>query len=174
LSELILPEPSIKSRPTCAKREQEAILAGLDPILAKVIAGRPFLSDLPILEALGPKLKSLFSPFAMKDMQFAALRVAKAIQTGETIGIETDHDCDGQTSHAVLYYNLAERFHHPKEKIRSYIGHRLIEGYGLSSSVATRIIQDPKRPSLVITADNGSSDEPRIALLKSHYRNRSS
>lgn len=29
-----------------------------------------------------------------------------------------------------------------------------------------RILTDKIRPSLIITADNGSTDEPRIAILK--------
>src|SRR5690606_18909372 len=53
-----------------------------------------------------------------------------------------------------------------KEKIRSYIGHRLKEGYGLSKALVDRILEDSPKPSLIITADNGSSDEVSIARLK--------
>lgn len=65
-----------------------------------------------------------------------------------------------------MYEALTKIFGHPKEKIRSYIGHRLQEGYGLSESLMNRILTDKIRPSLIITADNGSTDEPRIAILK--------
>ena len=100
------------------------------------------------------------------DMDKAADRVANAIVQGEYIGIETDHDCDGQTSHAVLYHNLVHHFSHPKERIRSYIGHRLTEGYGLSEPVMKRILLDSPCVTLIITADNGSSDELRIQSLQ--------
>ncbi len=163
---LDLPKPVIKSRQRNPVIEQQGLAAGLDPVIARIIAGRPIRADLPPLQALSPKLKQLDVPHSMMDMNKAAERIAQAIMQGECIGIETDHDCDGQTSHAVLHYNLINRFGHPAEKVRSYIGHRLIEGYGLSESVASRILADVPLSSLVITADNGSSDEPRLARLK--------
>ncbi len=161
-----LPNPALKKRKRNPIVEQQALAAGIDPVIAGIIAGRPLQEAITVLDALSPKLKHLVAPDGLKDIQLAAKRVAAAIIQGECIGIETDHDCDGQTSHAVLYHNLITRFGHPAEKIRSYIGHRLIEGYGLSDSVASRILADNPKPSLLITADNGSADEPRIARLK--------
>lgn len=161
-----LPCVSIQTKPYRASLEKEALASGLDPILARVIASRPLPNELPILQALFPKLKDLSSPNKMKDMAKAAKRVATAIINQECIGIETDHDCDGQTSHAVIFDCLVHHFKHPSDKIRSYIGHRLTEGYGLSDSVATRIMEDVPKVQLLITADNGSSDEPRIKKLK--------
>lgn len=167
-TDIAIPKPKIKSRTPDLARLQDGLNAGLSPIVAKILASRPLSSALPVLQALSPRLTHLTNPSAMKDIDVAANRIAQAILQGECIGIETDHDCDGQTSHAVLYYNLVYRFLHPKHKIRSYIGHRLTEGYGLSLPVANRIIQDDPKPSVIITADNGSSDEPRIALLKAN------
>lgn len=165
MQEIELPKPIIKTKPYNLDVEQQGLAAGLHPIIARVIASRSLSTDLPLAEALFPKLKNLFSPLNMADMEKAATRVAEAIMAGECIGLETDHDCDGQTSHAVLYHNLVHHFKHPTEKIRSYIGNRLTEGYGLSESVALRILKDAPRAQLIITADNGSSDEPRIKLL---------
>lgn len=162
----LIPKPMLKVRKVNPVLEQQALDAGLHPLVARIVAGRPIQATLSTLDVLSPKLKHLISPYGLKDIHLAAQRVAKAIIEGECIGIETDHDCDGQTSHAVLYHNLIVRFGHPIDKIRSYIGHRLIEGYGLSDSVATRILADDPRPTLLITADNGSTDEPRIARLK--------
>lgn len=166
MTEVLLPTPIIKTKPCNREREQLGLAAGLHPIVARIAASRPLAGELPIQNALSPKLKDLSLPFKMADMDKAATRLAEAIVSGECIGIETDHDCDGQTSHAVIYHNLWVHFRHPKEKIRSFIGHRLTEGYGLSDPVALRILEDPYKPSLVITADNGSSDEPRICKLK--------
>lgn len=163
---LDLPQPIIKPKPRNADIEQQGLALGLHPTIAKIIAARPLPEQFTITDALSPKLKLLSQPFAMADMEIAANRLARAIINQECIGIETDHDCDGQTSHAVIYHNLTVHFKHSKDKIRSYIGHRLKEGYGLSDSVAERIIQDSIKPQLVITADNGSSDEARIQKLK--------
>lgn len=162
-----IPVPKIKRRPINEKREQEALEAGLNPVLARIIAARPFLENESVTLSLSPKLKSLEDPKSLVDLDKAVLRLVKALENQEIIGIETDHDCDGQTSHAVIYTALTEFFGHPKEKIRSYIGHRLKEGYGLSESVALRILADVPKASLIITADNGSADELRIAMLKS-------
>lgn len=165
--EIELPRPVIKTKPYNRTVEDKGLAAGLHPVLARIVASRSLPDDIPLLEALSPKLKRLSSPFNLKDIERASQRVANAVIKGEYIGLETDHDCDGQTSHAVLYHNLVRHFNHPKEKIVSYIGHRLQEGYGLSESVAKRILADNPRVHLVITADNGSSDEPRIQQLKS-------
>ncbi len=164
--EVDLPKPVIKIKPYDKAIEQHGIEAGLHPIVARIVASRPLPSHIPLLQAISPKLKNLSSPLNLKDIERAASRVADAIINAEYIGIETDHDCDGQTSHAVLFHNLIHHFKHPKQKILSYIGHRLTEGYGLSEPVAKRILSDSPRCSLVITADNGSSDEPRIKQLK--------
>jgi single-stranded-DNA-specific exonuclease len=162
---LDIPLPKIKPRSLDKKIEQLGLSKGLHPLLARVVAARPLPSGFGVHDVLHPKLECLDHPLTMQDMTKAAHRVAKAIYNKECIGLETDHDCDGQTSHAVLYHNLVYHFKHPKELLKSYIGHRLKEGYGLSASVANRILEDSPRPSLLITADNGSSDEARIKQL---------
>jgi len=164
--DLDIPKPKIKARKLCVETYAKAQSLNLDPILARILASRVSEAHQNLEKLLLPRLSYLANPFSMKDMAKAADRVALAILEGECIGIETDHDCDGQTSHAVIYDILTRHFKHPPEKIRSYIGHRLKEGYGLSESVANRILADVPVCSLLITADNGSADEPRIARLK--------
>jgi single-stranded-DNA-specific exonuclease len=46
------------------------------------------------------------------------------------------------------------------------IGHRIHDGYGISLPLVERALSLKPLPTLVITADCGSSDEPRIARLK--------
>jgi len=161
-----LPLAKIKRRTINEAREKEAEAEGLDPLLARILAARPTLMAESVRDMLTPKLKALDSPSTLPDIEKSVERIARAFAAGEVIGIETDHDCDGQTSHAVLHSALVHIFGHPQEKVRSYIGHRLKEGYGLSHALALRILADVPRPSLVITADNGSSDEAQIAILK--------
>ena len=138
-----------------------------DDFISHIVSNRVSnIQDLNLI--LSGTIKDLSSPFALKNINIAVDRLYDAIQNGEVIGLETDHDCDGQTSHAILYEALTKVFNHPKDKIRSYIGHRMKEGYGLSESLVNRILMDLVRPSLIITADNGSTDEPRIQKLKSN------
>lgn len=160
-----LPTPKLKTRIPDPILEQAATAQGLHPLLARILASRPQPENTAMLQMLAPKLSCLDHPLTMRDMDKASCRVADAIINKQVIGIETDHDCDGQTSHAVLFYNLVHKFKHPESLLRSYIGHRLTEGYGLSAKVAERILQDNPQPNLIITADNGSADEPRIAQL---------
>lgn len=174
-----IPLPQIKLRTVNPELEKKAIAQGLHPILARIIAARPMPLPVPRdstdkaepiepiepIDILYPKISKLSDPNTLVDMDKASDRVCSAIINQEYIGLETDHDCDGQTAHAILYFNLVNHFKHPTDKIKSYIGHRLEEGYGLSESVALRILNDTPRPTLVITADNGSADEPRIKKL---------
>lgn len=140
---------------------------GMNELNARLIANR--VNDPKVaLAMISPSLSNLASPYLMKDMDKAVLRIVRALRNREVIGLETDHDCDGQTSHAILYLGLTEIFGHPKDRVRSYIGHRMEEGYGLSDALVDRIITDEPNPSLVITADNGSTDESRIERLKFH------
>jgi len=161
-----LPTPKVKPRSIDVMQYERMIKTGLHPIIARIIAGRPMPEFAQIEEWLTPRLSSLDNPNQMMDMEKAVQRVARAIMHKEVIGLETDHDCDGQTSHALLHCALVEYFNHPRSHVRSYIGHRLEEGYGLSESVMHRILGDNPRPSLIITADNGSSDEAQIFKLK--------
>lgn len=163
--EIDLPLPEIKIRDVDIELFRKCENEGLHPVLARIIASRKLLDQITPSDFLFPKLSHLANPNKMADIDKAANRIAKAIINKECIGLETDHDCDGQTSHAIFYYNLVNHFNVSEDNIRSYIGHRLKEGYGLSEALANRILSDSKRPSLLITADNGSTDEPRIKKL---------
>ncbi|MCF6765066.1 single-stranded-DNA-specific exonuclease RecJ [Thiotrichales bacterium 19S3-7] len=160
-------KPLIKERSVNQKIYQNLCRSGIPELLSKIIAARLPEGFDKAEQVAQPKLSFLDNPFLLADMDKASQRLIEALANQEIIGIETDHDCDGQTSHAVIFEALTKWFEHPKEKLRSYIGHRMEEGYGLSDALAKRILNDAIRPSLIITADNGSTDEPRIRLLKS-------
>ncbi len=158
--------PNLKVRDMDEAIQQQAIEKGLHPIVARVIAARPLPEGVLLDQVLAPKLKDLHQPFTLSDLNKAAVRIVNAIIDCEVIAIITDHDCDGQTAHAVLKSALIEYFNVPSRRILSFIGHRMEEGYGLSAKLVKRILDTPNRPTLVITADHGSADEPRISLLK--------
>lgn len=139
---------------------------GLAPLVAKILARRNVHSDLAAF--MSPKLANLSSPFTLPDIDIAVERILRALANKEVIALETDHDCDGQTSHAVLFEALVKHFGHPRDKVLTFIGHRLEEGYGLSEALSERILAHSSKPTLVITADNGSTDEPRISKLQEH------
>jgi single-stranded-DNA-specific exonuclease len=159
--------PRVRRRTVDPDTLATCLADGIDPLLARIIAARPVrLSAGRTWAGIAPSLSQLDAPSGLPDVGPASARIVRAIRDREPIAIETDHDCDGVTSHAVILQSLL-RFGHPREQCLSFIGHRLTEGYGLSAALAARILASTPRPTLVITADNGSSDEPRIAMLKS-------
>ncbi|MCF6767912.1 single-stranded-DNA-specific exonuclease RecJ [Thiotrichales bacterium 19S11-10] len=159
-------KPTIKERKINSLIYQSLCQKGFPKLVSQIIASRLPENFDKAEQIAEPKLSLLDSPFLLADIEKASKRLIEALENQEVIGIETDHDCDGQTSHAVIFEALSLWFRHPRDKIRSYIGHRMQEGYGLSEGLTKRILDDSKRPSLIITADNGSTDEPRIKILK--------
>ncbi|WP_019583750.1 DHH family phosphoesterase [Thioalkalivibrio sp. ALE16] len=149
------------------EQECQARSVGLTDLQARILASRvQGMDEGGVMNHFtAVSLQNLSDPFGIPDMEAAAHRIVMAITLGETIALSTDHDCDGVTSHAILYRALVECLGHPMEKIQSFIGHRLREGYGLSDSVADRILGSEPGVNLVITADNGSADEARIKRL---------
>ena len=143
-----------------------ALAIGVPDVVARVLAGRELSQDTDLKAFLEAKLSSLDPPDQLADIGPAARRIARAIMGGETIGLNTDFDCDGSLSNITLWRAMVEIFGHPREKLMSFVGHRLEEGYGLSAPVADRILSARPRPTLLITADQGSSDEVQIARLR--------
>jgi single-stranded-DNA-specific exonuclease len=146
---------------------------GLDPLAARLLAARARTAGLShdiaintlIQPAVSPSLRHLDPPDGLPDLDIAVTRIVHALAHREVIGVVTDHDVDGTTGHAILRECLIRRFGHPREKVLSFSGHRLKEGYGISDKLARRILEATPPPSLIITADHGSSDEARIADL---------
>ena len=164
----------VRVRAVDPRVEQIARRVGFEPLLARIVAGRIPLqalgddvsgADARLRRLMAPKLSQLDDPRSLADIDLAAARICKAIDGGERIGLSTDHDADGVTSCAVLTEALTKIFGHPDSAIERFIGHRLNEGYGLSDPLVDRILAASPRPALLITADNGSSDERRIARL---------
>lgn len=133
-----------------------------EELAKQVLTGRGINTE-TYLESLN--LNHLTPPFSFKNIERACQRLIQALKNQEHIVLVTDHDCDGQTSCATLYWSLHKVFGHPASKISYFIGHRIEEGYGLSSTLCNRLLAAPLRPDLVITADCGSSDHTSVSTL---------
>jgi single-stranded-DNA-specific exonuclease len=94
-----------------------------------------------------PTLKDLPSPFAFKDMDKAAKRIAEAIRRGERIAVVGDYDVDGVTATTLM----AEFFDTIDYAAEWYVPNRFHDGYGLSVGVIDKLDD----PDLIITVDNG-------------------
>lgn len=160
-------------RTTDKKVEAKALLLGAHPLQARILAKRLSSSqNLELDKIIKPKLKYIAAPSQLKDIDKGTQRLVEAIKAGETIGILTDYDADGITSHMVLFDALHSFFGVEKSKLISLIGHRIKDGYGISASLVTKILQKneqlEKPISLIITADCGSTDEEQISILKAN------
>lgn len=159
-------KPRLQARPRDEVLYARALSEGLSELQARVLAGRLTGYRGELAPLVSPSLRNLTHPERLKDARRAAERIAQAVVDGEHIGILTDYDVDGITSHVVIRRTLVELFGVPEPRLHSLIGHRIHDGYGISLPLVERTLALSPRPSLVITADCGSSDEPRIARLR--------
>lgn len=122
---------------------------GLQRLAAAVLVNRGFTDVTRASEFVRPSLASLHDPLLMLDMETAATRLLRAVQTREPILIYGDYDVDGTSSIIVLKKAIEilggqADFHVP---------HRLTEGYGMRTDVVERAAQSGVR--LMVSVDTG-------------------
>lgn len=108
-----------------------------------------------------PQLTNLHSPWLMKDMRKAVIRIEQALEKKEKILIFGDYDVDGTTSVACVYQFLKKL--HPYTDY--YIPHRYKEGYGVSKAGID--YAHSNNFTLIITLDCGIKSIELIAYGKS-------
>ncbi len=157
-----LPRKVFSERPCNASVRDAYVEAGIAPAIADFLGRRldRFL-DWQLLVA--PKLSDIVDPCAIPSMDRAVERIVRAIVQEERIALACDHDMDGTASAAVLWTALVDCFGVMPDRVRVMTSHRLTEGHGIREGVVARVREFGAH--LVISADNGSSDEPRIATL---------
>jgi single-stranded-DNA-specific exonuclease len=94
------------------------------------------------------KLSLIPPPSQFKDIDKAAQRIQKAIETGESIAIVGDYDVDGVVSSVIL----SEFFDAQGVAYTLKIPNRFTDGYGINPRIVEAL-----DASLVITVDNGIS-----------------
>lgn len=159
-----LQAPSVLTRrdtPPAQIIEQAASRYGVHPLLAELALARGLDPAL-----IWPSLRSLPDPTRLPDLNRGVERILHALAKGQVIAGVFDHDADGCTSGAVLYHAMVDHFGMLPMNLHIVTSHKLKEGYGLSAAVADRILALSPRPALVITADQGSSDEAQIRRLR--------
>lgn len=111
--------------------EMAASTPGLAPLVREILAGRGVVDGAAAKTFLEPSLKDLHDPSCIPDLDKAARRLLDALRAHEPIAIYGDYDVDGVTATAILFHTLQAL--HPGADIRTYVPHRLEEGYGLNS-----------------------------------------
>jgi single-stranded-DNA-specific exonuclease len=129
--------------------------AGIDPLCARVLANRGVApEDAPGF--LSPSLKTIGAP-EEEAWRVAARRVARAVRSGERIGVFGDYDTDGITSAAVLYLALS----HYTDELVVKLPVRQV-GYGLLEPYVRDLFAEGV--DLLVTADCGVSNRAEVAL----------
>lgn len=128
----LMDSPSFKGRMWKAPaydRAQAVRLAqahGLPEMVAALLTARGVGLD-SVSAFLNPSMRDFPNPLALSGMEKAASDIAKAVISGEKIGILADFDVDGATSTGILTRFL--RFLGQTD-VPLYIPDRLSEGYG--------------------------------------------
>lgn len=103
----------------------------------------------------------LADPMEILNMRKAAERIARAIDTGERIGVWSDYDCDGIPG-GVLFHDFLKKV---GANFINYIPHRHAEGFGLNESGIDTLKKDGV--SLMITIDCGIADVEMVDYANS-------
>ncbi len=137
------------SSPTIVERNGlEPPLPGVPRLLRRVYGNRGIASP----EELDRSLKKLADPATFRDIDTAALRIARAVRGRERILFVGDFDADGATSVA-LGVSLLRAL--GAERVGFIVPDRFTFGYGLSPDIVRVALAD--KPDLLITVDNGAS-----------------
>ncbi len=159
---LKLPPPVIKNRIKNEDLYYKALEEGATVLQALVIANRDIPKGTDIQGFMNPSLDNIPNIGQMQDIKKAGNRIADAIIEEEQICLACDFDVDGISSAAVMYKALVDLFGYDASKVDVCISNRMKEGYGLNDQVIDRILLKDPIPSLVVTADQGSANEPQI------------
>lgn len=121
------------------------------PLRDRVLAARGIRGADAVSAYLDPKLTHMHDPSGIPDLDRAAERILEACKSGQPIVIYGDYDVDGVTGTAILWHML--RAIAPGARLRTYVPHRLDEGYGLNEEAIRELAAEGAR--LVVTVDCG-------------------
>ena len=137
--------PEIVDRPYSAETCATLTAAGVNPVLARVLAARGVAST----AQLDSSLAHLAAPSRMHNLERMAAILADAIAAGQRLLIVADYDSDGATACAVGMLALREM----GAQVDYIVPNRFEFGYGLTPEIVR--LAATRRPDLLITVDNG-------------------
>lgn len=128
----------------------------LPSVVAKVLVARGYRTASDATKFMSDALTELPDPFTMKGLPEAVERLLLAISRQEKVTLYGDYDVDGVSSTALLTTFLRQ----VGLEVRTYIPHRLGEGYGLNRAAIERIAGEGT--TLLVTLDCGITSHPEI------------
>jgi len=136
---------------------------GLSPLVARLLVRRGITTPDQAEHFLDPRLQALADPFLLTDLRPAAERLARALLKRETIAVFGDYDVDGVTSTALLT-RVLRTLGNSHDRVKTFLPHRVAEGYGLTRAAAERCLAE-LRPDLLVAVDCGTSSREEIAWI---------
>lgn len=125
---------------------------------------------------LSPRLSELHDPSLMPELDRAAERLLEALHGGEGIVIYGDYDADGITAAAILFHMLGHLASRSglalaggagsgvgAANVRTYVPHRLEEGYGLKEEAVAALARDGAKVIVSVDCGIGSHGPARRA-----------
>lgn len=139
-----------------AKSGAVAQAGGAGRLVDRVLAARGWTDPLGCSQFLDPRLTHLREPSLLPGVDRAAERLLQALRADQTIVIYGDYDVDGVTATAILYHTLrALRPGGRPDQVRSYVPHRLEEGYGLNTAAIEELAAISTPPPVIVSVDCG-------------------
>lgn len=131
------------------------------PLLAQCLINRGLAEPPQAALFLNPRLRHLQDPLLIPGMSDAVERLWQARERGETVVIFGDYDVDGVSATALLQLYFSQH----GWTARTYLPHRLDEGYGLTEeAVRNCLAHHPTR--LLLAVDCGTTAVGTIARLQ--------
>ncbi|MBV9783612.1 MAG: single-stranded-DNA-specific exonuclease RecJ [Acidisphaera sp.] len=124
---------------------------GVPEIVGRLMAGRGIGID-AAADFLGPTLRALLpDPSVLADMDRAAVRLAAAVRSGETVAVFGDYDVDGACS-AALIARFLRSLGCP---VLSHVPDRMAEGYGPNAPALLSLVA--RGAGLIVCVDCGTA-----------------
>ena len=132
---------------------------GINPLVAVLLASRGITDTERAYKFIENDTSVVCDPYLMDDMDKAAARIKRAMESGEHIAVYGDYDVDGITSACLL----ASFFRDKGCNCEIYIPERMEEGYGVKTGAIDTLCA--MGVTLIITVDCGITaiDEVKYA-----------
>ncbi|MFN0063978.1 MAG: single-stranded-DNA-specific exonuclease RecJ [Myxococcaceae bacterium] len=149
-----IPQPSAADS---AVASELAVALGCHPLAARVLVQRGHRSVEDARAFLADGLSDLPDPLRMKGMSEAVERLLRAVREREAVVLYGDYDVDGVCATAILASFMRELGAEPK----TYLPHRLREGYGVNMAAVEKLAAEGAR--VLVTLDCGITAHAEVA-----------
>ncbi len=130
------------------------------PLIAQILAQRGLTDPSAVRAFLDPQQYAPASSLELPDMEPAAVRLAQAIDQGQTIGVWGDFDVDGQTATTLL----VEALRSLGATVIYHIPVRADEGHGVNLPGLQRLLG--QGIDLLLTCDTGVAAHDAVAFAR--------